>query len=321
LARNAGVEGFCYYHYWFAGRRVIERPFNEVLVSGKPDFPFCLCWANQTWSGIWHGNPNKLLIEQTYPGSGDEKAHFMALLPAFRDRRYIKVNGRLLTIFRPYEIPNCKGFTNHWQQLAIEHHLPGFHFVAHSSSLDKESNDHKAAGFQAAVIVNNLKARRVGPESVLKRHWQQSATLSSRRQCTLARVIALRNYGWYLWNRARGKLGRFNHITLYEDAMRFFLDGVAPGDYPCVVPNWDNTARSGRRGFVLHRSTPELFEQHLREAAALVRDRPADERIIYVKSWNEWAEGNYLEPDRRFGLGYLDAVRSVTEDAKAAYDG
>jgi lipopolysaccharide biosynthesis protein len=99
MAREYGIEGFCYYHYWFAGTRLIERPFNEVLASGQPDFPFCLCWANQTWTGAWHGLMNQILIEQTYPGTDDHRRHFDTLLPAFLDRRYMTVDGKPIFVF------------------------------------------------------------------------------------------------------------------------------------------------------------------------------------------------------------------------------
>jgi lipopolysaccharide biosynthesis protein len=102
LARRYGIEGFCYYHYWFAGRRILERPFDAVLHSGTPDFPFCLCWANATWAGVWYGEPNRVLIKQTYPGQADHEAHFRALLPAFKDPRYIRVDGKpVFLIFQP----------------------------------------------------------------------------------------------------------------------------------------------------------------------------------------------------------------------------
>ena len=118
LAREHGIEGFCYYHYWFAGRRILERPFQEVLAKRKPDFPFCLCWANETWSGIWHGAPKHVLIEQTYPGPEDHEAHFNALLPAFRDARYIRIDGKpVFIVYRPLEIPNVKAAMRQWRDL------------------------------------------------------------------------------------------------------------------------------------------------------------------------------------------------------------
>ena len=94
MAKEYGIEGFCYYHYWFAGKRLLERPFDEVLNSGMPDFPFCLCWANQTWTGIWHGSPDRVLIEQTYPGPEDEEVILIICCKAFHDQRYIKVDGK-----------------------------------------------------------------------------------------------------------------------------------------------------------------------------------------------------------------------------------
>src|SRR5260370_41455353 len=105
MAAAYGIEGFCYYHYWFAGKRILERPFNEVLKSGQPKLPFCLCWANHTWTGIWLGEPNRILIEQTYPGEHDHRAHFDALLPAFTDPRYVTMHDKpIFVIFRPTEI-------------------------------------------------------------------------------------------------------------------------------------------------------------------------------------------------------------------------
>src|ERR1017187_7945146 len=132
LARNAGIEGFCYYHYWFAEKRLLERPFNEVLKSGEPDFPFCLCWANETWSGVWHGAPNRILIEQTYPGAEDHERHFYDLLPTFQDKRYMRVNNRpLFTLYAPQKLPAAAGFIAQWQNLSQKNGLPGIHFVAH----------------------------------------------------------------------------------------------------------------------------------------------------------------------------------------------
>ena len=119
LAGEYGIEAFCYYHYWFAGRRILERPFNEVLASGQPNFPFCLCWANETWTGVWYGESDRTLIEQTYPGPRDHEQHFAALLPAFRDRRHVLVDGKpLLVIFRPRQLPSPVETLSLWRSMA-----------------------------------------------------------------------------------------------------------------------------------------------------------------------------------------------------------
>ena len=134
LAREAGIEGFCYWHYWFGGKRLLERPFNEVLISGQPDLPFCLGWANQTWSGIWHGVPSRILMEQTYPGPIDHERHFHAVLPAFHNPRYIRVrNMPVFLIYQPNELPSLPAFIEQWQNLALRNGLQGIHFVAHLS--------------------------------------------------------------------------------------------------------------------------------------------------------------------------------------------
>ena len=117
MAKEYGIEGFCYYHYYFAGKRLLERPFDEVLNSGMPDFPFCLCWANQTWTGIWHGSPDRVLIEQTYPGPGDDERHFDYLCKAFHDQRYIKVDGKpMFLVYCPKELPEPEKTTEFWRR-------------------------------------------------------------------------------------------------------------------------------------------------------------------------------------------------------------
>src|SRR4030067_795308 len=136
MAREYGIEAFCYYHYWFAGKRVLERPFNEVLESGEPDFPFCLCWANQTWTCIWHGAPKRVLIEQTYPGYDDHRNHFDVLLRAFTDRRYVTVDGKpLFLIYEPLDIPEVKKMTELWRKWAEQAGLKGLYLVGYSWGL------------------------------------------------------------------------------------------------------------------------------------------------------------------------------------------
>ena len=136
LARRYGIEGFCYYEYWFGGKRLLERPFEEILDSKQPDFPFCICWANETWTGIWHGAPNRVLIEQTYPGLDDHKAHFASWQRAFNDSRYIKVDGKpVLVIYRPEKLPDAKQVTQFWRTLAQEGGFPGLYMIGVSHNL------------------------------------------------------------------------------------------------------------------------------------------------------------------------------------------
>ena len=312
LARNAGIEGFCYYHYWFAGKLLLERPFSEVVSSGKPDFPFCLCWANQTWTGVWHGASNRTLIAQTYPGADDHRKHFLSLLDAFLDSRYMRVEDcPIFVIYRPSEIPNVTAFIKQWQDLAIQNGLPGLHFVAHLP--DQESSwDYSSRGFDSCVVVSPLKVFRASVRNL----FGHAAKNRSQDNGNLLSASAIGHdlqgeLSHWLWRRSRTTMGKFGNVRLYRHALRFMLEGCNGQAHvcPCVVPNWDNTARSGTRGYVLHDSTPELFRAHLRDALALVEGCPIDQRLVFIKSWNEWAEGNYLEPDQEFGGDYLRVVQ------------
>ncbi|HEY3755761.1 MAG TPA: glycoside hydrolase family 99-like domain-containing protein [Opitutaceae bacterium] len=302
LARAAGVEAFCYWHYWFAGRRVLERPFNEVVAAGQPDFPFCAAWANDSWRGHWYGSKTKqMLIEQTYPGPDDHERHFYTMLPAFSDRRYVRVNGRpLFVIFRPRALPNTEAFIAQWQDLASKSGLPGIHFVAHL--FDNEIDfDWKAAGYGGAVMTNELKMLRRRWWDIVKRRRQVNGWADAGSSA--ARLLAHRVLQRFLrWP---------GGMHYYKDAVLFFKsdEGLAKGLYPSLVPGWDNSARAGPKGIVLHGSTPELFAGHVKEILSAVDHRPAEDRLVFIKSWNEWAEGNYLEPDRQWGHRYLDALR------------
>jgi len=321
LGRNAGVEGFCYWHYWFAGRRVLERPFQEVVSSGEPDYPFCLAWANDTWRGHWYGAEKRTLIEQTYPGPADHERHFYALLEAFHDPRYIRVHQRpLFTIFRPKALPETEKFIEQWQTLAARNGLPGIHFVAHL--FDHELDFPWAqAGYGGAVMTNELKLLRRRLWHIVQARTQRARDGADAAAKMKGWMEAASGTGRLVGHRLLQRLLRWpGGVHYYRDAMMFFKSQAAidQGFYPSVVPGWDNTARAGPKGIVLHGSTPELFAEHLRDIVDAVQDRPAEDRIVFVKSWNEWAEGNYLEPDRRFGHGYLDAVKAAVKDADGA---
>jgi lipopolysaccharide biosynthesis protein len=279
MAREYGIEGFCYYHYWFAGKRLLERPFNEVLRSGKPNFPFCLCWANESWTGVWHGSPDRILIEQTYPGPDDDAAHFHALLQAFCDDRYITVDDKpLFMVYAPHELPHAKRTTDLWRELALKSGLKGLYLVG----IQNEPWIPGEHGFDGASVRNLGRVRNSG-----------------------------RGILWQLKKAYRKNRGFPELIYSYKNAIPHLLlpESSKLNVYPAVIPNWDNTPRVGLNGWILHGSTPELFEQHLRSCIQQIHSKPSEHRIIFVKSWNEWAEGNHLEPDLVFGRGYLEVVR------------
>lgn len=301
LARGAGIESFCYWHYWFGnGRRIIERPFEEVLTSGSPDFPFCLAWANQTWSGIWHGSPDRTLIKQEYPGKADEEAHFRAVQRAFEDDRYTRVDGKpLFAVFAPHNLPSPDAFIDHWRELASKAGFPGLFFVAITHKFRAGSSRYQEPELKPFDAVTPLV-----PQDYLQTIGRASKGSLGRRSKEL-------NFG----RLSRFKPARWQRPTRieYSDVVAHALEDLPVGEryLPSILPNWDNTPRSGTRGVVYEGATPELFEVYMEKALDRVADRPAEKRIIFLKAWNEWAEGNYVEPDDRYGHAYLDAMRNV----------
>ena len=297
LARAAGIEAFCYYHYWFAGRRILERPFIEVLASGRPGFPFCLCWANESWSGVWHGDPKRILIEQTYPGATDDRAHFTTLLPAFADPRYLRVDGKpLLLIYKPGDLPDSRATLGVWRELAARAGLRGLYVAGMTARADWDA---ASAGFDASAVAplinRNPWISRRRPLAWLRRRW------------SILRGLPMR-YSWD--DMMRGWVGVL-HAHFAAAAQKWDV-------HPCVVHAWDNTPRSGANGVVLTGASPAQFRTWLDAILATARDLPAERRIVLLKSWNEWAEGNHLEPDLRSGRAYLEAVLEVTTRGDAS---
>ena len=279
MAKAAGIEGFCYWHYWFNGTRLLDRVFSEVVSTGQPDFPFCLCWANHSWiAKTWDpAIPGKMLIEQTYPGEEDYIRHFNAMLPAFKDPRYLTINEKpIFGIFDPSNIPDIEFMSQIWNHLAQQNGLPPFYFFALAQGAEKLAPSHRA-GFNAIVYDAMFDAV----------YSYQNATLFSRAKAKLNSTLKSPNpipYDYY----ARLAIRKFHEH---------------PDTIPCIDPNFDHSPRSGVAGTILHNSTPEKWGELCKETAQLVESR--GEELLFIKSWNEWGEGNYLEPDLRHGDAYI----------------
>jgi len=297
LAKQYGIHGFCYWHYWFAGKQLLQRPFEEVLHSGKPDFPFCLAWANMPWTGIWNGNPGKVLMDQTYPGEQDHIAHFETLLPAFLDHRYIKVDGKpLFVIFKPNKLPFPAETIKLWQNLARESGLKGLHIVGMNSSINQRSRQ-KNLGFDASVINLFPWPERENHDFLIK---QILRVFGNTRRKSIYKRLFKKPYEIY----------SFKNV----DPGFVVIEDLDYEYYPCVVSNWDNTPRFGIDGKVAMDMSPNLFKQQLKKAMKRIQDEPDGHRIVFIKSWNEWAEGNYLEPDLKYGHAYLKAVKEAVKE-------
>lgn len=275
LAKQYGINGFCYYHYWFKGRRLLEQPLELILRSGEPDMPFCVFWANENWSKRWDGGNHEMLVEQTH-SDADDVAFIESLLPYFEDRRYIRIEGRpLLMIYRIDLFPNARRTVRRWQEVCRAHGMP-------------------------APYVMKADTRASGPPHV----YGADASLEfpphrlSAGQ-TMTRKLDALNPEY------KGT------IIDYCSAAAFLATSSEPAHthFKTVVPGWDNTARRQLDGTMLVHSSPELFRAWLRESIARAQEMlPPGRRIVFINAWNEWAEGAYLEPDQTHGRAMLEAA-------------
>ena len=311
LAREAGVEGFCYWHYWFGGgKMLLERPFKEVLESGKPDFPFCLAWANHDWTtATWqNGGGTRMIAKQQYLGEEDYRAHFDYVLPAFRDHRHITVDGKpLFCIYDPYNFPDVRRFMELWRKWAAESGLPGIFFVAMCNATTTIRR--KADGTTERVLPN-LESSAEVYQPFLDLGFDGVNSIGKKR----AEMIYQGKY-WRLISKALHKVFPALSASRF-DYPRVMQNCYAPEDawenvFPCILPQWDRSPRVGNQGDVYVNATPENFRKHIRQALKLVENKPLEHRILFLRSWNEWAEGNYVEPDLKYGHGFLDALRET----------
>lgn len=292
MAFKYGIEGFCYWHYWFGnGKKILERVFEEVLSSGEPDFPFCLAWANHSWMKKLFDkkSTDQLLIEQTYPGIRDHIDHFYYLLPAFRDKRYITVDGApFFMIFNPDEIPNIENFITLWRRLAIKNGLKGIHFVAQIRNTKRQNyEEYLRKGFDAVNI------------SRMFDYYDNHISFINKAYLYLFR-----------------KIFRLPNVIDYSLASKYFVNELDSSlkIYPTIIPNWDHSPRSNYNSIIFKGSTPQKFEKHVKQTLENIKNKDSEHRIVILKSWNEWGEGNYMEPDLKFGLQYLEAMKKVLDN-------
>ncbi|RYZ08852.1 MAG: glycosyl hydrolase [Myxococcales bacterium] len=290
LARSHGIHGFIYYHYWFEGRLLLERPLREVLESRQPDLPFCICWANHNWSRTWTGSTEELLLEQRY-SLEDDREHIRWLLPYLKDPRYITVAGKPVVFFyRAQHIHHLPETVRLWQQEAKSAGLPGLYLSWVEGNHPSETPDLTGQGFDAACEFQP----RTGTAGPPLPTWLRG------RLRTLAPAAFRRHHVRDYARLVEGALAR---------------EAAPYKRFPCVTPAWDNSARRApsRSANVWIGSTPALYERWLRTTLERFTPFGPDEDFVIVNAWNEWAEGNHLEPDRKWGRAYLEATRRALD--------
>ena len=312
LAREAGLEGFCYYHYWFGnGRQLLQRPFNEVLASGKPDLPFCLCWANHDWtSKTWEkGNSlrrDTMIMKMEYSRE-DYVRHFNYVLPAFRDERYITVDGRpLFAVWNPRGIPDCREFIDLWQKLAVQNGLKGIHFVGQTDNTGKALAGEKANYYSADMAKEYYQTvLDMGFDAIMSQGFRRAVGLIQGRRRMMWNMLT---FSTFLPSHSKMDYSRLmDHYYVEEDRWE--------NVYPTLLPQWDRTPRAGSKSEILTDSTPEKFQHYTEQAIQLIAHKQAEHQILFLKAWNEWGEGDYVEPDQRFGHGWLQAIKNAIDKA------
>lgn len=297
LANEAGIEGFCYWHYWFGnGKSLMDLPINEVIKTGKPDFPFCLGWANHSWekkTWVSNGN-NEMLLKQEYGGKEDYINHFNKIFPILKDKRYIKVDDKpVFYIFAPDDIPNCKDFITLWRKLAIKSGFKGIHFVAQAQPLDDNYDRYYDYGFDAVC------SNRISQASVTSKYIKRNKLVALKYLvCKILRMPKLVNYKFVI-KEALSKLDEAENV------------------YPQIVCGWDHTPRSGRSGVVYTHFNLSLFKKHILNILEEINHKNEEHQICFLKSWNEWGEGNFMEPDLEYQKGKIQVLRdAINENSK-----
>lgn len=296
LAREAGITAFCYYHYWFGkGKMLLHEPIEWMLESGQPDMPFCLCWANHKWyNKTWNSAKSVLdkkeLIGIDYGDEMDWSLHFECLLPAFKSERYYKIDERnVFVLYRIEDIPNVEDFKRVWNEQAKKHGLPEFYFMNYIDDVAK-LNDPIQNSCEKKIVMLKANIDSIGGNAFVRK--------LSRFMKELVAQILHYPTGIYKYAKIRKKLS--GPIFADESVI------------PTLLPNWDNTPRRAEGAMVLHNATPEQFYLHCKETFAYVRNK--QNKVVFLKSWNEWGEGNYMEPCIQYGHGYLQALRKALDE-------
>jgi lipopolysaccharide biosynthesis protein len=279
LARHHGLSAFCFHFYWFGGRTLLEMPIRQFLERKELDFGFSLCWANENWSRRWDGSEDQVLIAQRHSPEDDE-AFLRHVNAYFRDDRYLKINGRpVLTVYRPSELPDARATTERWRALARRLGWPDLYLVATS-----------AFGF----------------------HQYRELGFDALSEFASFRVTAPNVEPNFETTEFRSAAG----IRLYRDVVAAELrkPEIEGKVHPGLMLAWDNSARRPARGNIVHGITVQDFRRWLGHCVARARRNPPQERLVFINAWNEWAEGTYLEPDRRFGYAFLSACAEVLRE-------
>lgn len=296
FAQKYGVDGFCFYHYWFNGKKLMEKPVENYLKHKDLDLPFCLSWANENWSRRWDGSENELLISQDYGDRDDWEKHFYYLLPYFKDKRYICENGKpLLIIYKPQLIDVIDELLTFWDGLARKNGLNGICFASEYPQFDKEIADKFDYNIEFEPITTTGYVQEKLIKSILT-NPRYSIHVISQKFKNILKIHSYKRYNYKLCIKASVK-----------------RVGTTRSIY-CVFPGWDNSPRRKNGALIYDKNSPKLFENYLYQQS--IKSLDENKKYLFINAWNEWAEGAHLEPDEKYGFAFLEAIRHVKNDLK-----
>lgn len=295
IAKAYGIYGFCFWHYWFNNKLILEKPSQNMLNSGLPKIPFCFAWANEPWTRTWYGQENTLLMDQKYGGKGDWKRHFDYLKAYFRDSRYIKIDGKpILLILNSKHINLCNEMLDYFQELSVKDGFSGIYFV---QILSRYPMDKRRLSFEAQMCFEPgyTITHKMPP---LWRNIRKTKALSKR-----------------IINKSILPFNFVENIIDYNEVYKNIINRKDTGSlkvFPGSFTDWDNTPRRQYSSTVYKNSTPDNFGKHFE---ALVKKHTTSDKsdYIFINAWNEWAEGAYLEPDEKYKFGYLESLKKALE--------
>lgn len=289
IAKEHGIYGFCYYHYWFNGKRLLDKPIDEMLQLKEPDMPFMLCWANENWTRRWDGLENDILIEQDYSIEDDENHIRWLCENVFSDERYIRVNEKpVFVIYRDDLFPDIKATIELWRKIAEEEYgFKGLYLCAMESF--NRNFDPEDIGFDACIEFS-------------PHHLMKYLNKPKKKNTFLVNL--------------RSKAKEHLRFTDFKLAVQGSIDRELPAYklFRSATPSWDNTPRKGENGVIGENSTPSLYSHWLKSLKEKFEPYSAEENFIFINAMNEWAEGNHLEPCHKYGTQYLEATKEAMQE-------
>ena len=305
LARKAGVYGFCYYHYWFNGKLLLEKPAEQMLANHMINLPFCFSWANEPWSRSWKGEKKNVIMPQEYGGKSDWKKHFDYLLPFFKDERYIKEKGKpLFIIYKPDIIPSCYEMMQFWSELAIQNGFPGifFGFQFPSGFRNKENETY----FDLAIEFEPI---------YTKTELQGFYNISTFNGMTKLLKKDPKVFIKVILNKLRYSVFNMPIFFDYKSTCERIISRNPrfKNSVPGFFTSWDKTPRNGSRAEIYKNSTPDIFEKYIKSQIKRAKE-VYNTDYLFITAWNEWGEGAYLEPDIQNGEGYIKALNNALRE-------